>query len=132
VDTRESKERVRRRRECRECGERFTTYEEAESIDIKVEKTDGKIEEFDEDKIRGGLEKAVKKTPIENNEIEEIIEKVKSEIKGSKKVESRKIGQIVKEELKKRNEVAYIRFASVYDSFEDFESLQQEVEALKE
>jgi transcriptional repressor NrdR len=132
VDTRESKERVRRRRECRECGERFTTYEEAESFDIEVEKSDGKIEEFDEDKIREGLEKAVKKTPIENDEIEEIIEKVKSKIKGSKKVESRKIGQIVKEELKKRNEVAYIRFASVYDSFEDFESLQQEVEALKE
>lgn len=132
VDTRESDERVRRRRECKNCGERFTTYEEVESLEIKVEKTGGRIEAFDEDKIRSGLEKAVKKTPVGDDEVDEIVEKVKSKVKGRKKVESREIGRIVKEELKSRNEVAYIRFASVYDSFEDLESLQEEVEALKE
>ncbi|MFP4038792.1 MAG: transcriptional regulator NrdR [Candidatus Nanohaloarchaea archaeon] len=132
VDTRESDERVRRRRECKNCGERFTTYEEVESLEIKVEKTGGRIEAFDEDKIRSGLEKAVKKTPVGDDEVDEIVEKVKSKVKGRKKVDSREIGRIVKEELKSRNEVAYIRFASVYDSFEDLESLQEEVEALKE
>jgi transcriptional repressor NrdR len=132
VDTRESDARVRRRRECKECGERFTTYEEVESLNIKVEKTDGKIEAFNEDKIRSGLEKAVEKTPVDEKQIEEIIEEVKSEVKNRKKVSSKEIGRIIKEELKSRNEVAYIRFASVYDSFEDLESLQKEVEALKE
>ena len=132
VDTRESDERVRRRRECKECGERFTTYEEVESLNIKVEKTDGKTENFDEDKIRAGLEKAVEKTPIGEKQIEEIIEAVKSGVKNRKKVSSKEIGRIIKEELKSRNEVAYIRFASVYDSFEDLESLQKEVESLKE
>ena len=132
VDTRESDARVRRRRECKECGERFTTYEEVESLEIKVEKSDGEIEAFDEDKIRSGLEKAVEKTPVEEDDVEEIIEKVKSEIKGKKKASSREIGGIIKDELKEKNEIAYIRFASVYDSFEDLESLQREVEALKE
>lgn len=132
VDTRESDERVRRRRECKECGERFTTYEEVESLEIDVEKSDGTVEAFDEDKIRSGLEKAVEKTPVSEQEVEEIIEKVKSQVKGRKKVSAREIGSIIKDELKERNEVAYIRFASVYDSFEDLESLQKEVEALKE
>ena len=132
VDTRESEHRVRRRRECKECGERFTTYEEVESLNLKVEKSDGKVEQFSEDKIRAGLEKAVKNTSVEEDQIDEIIEKVKSEVKNRKKVPSKEIGQIIKEELKKRNEVAYIRFASVYDSFEDLESFQKEVESLKE
>lgn len=132
VDTRESEHRVRRRRECKECGERFTTYEEVESLNLKVEKSDGKVEQFSEDKIRAGLEKAVKNTSVETDQIDEIIEEVKSEVKNRKKVPSKEIGKIIKDELKKRNEVAYIRFASVYDSFEDLESFQKEVESLKE
>ena len=132
VDTRESEHRVRRRRECKQCEERFTTYEEVESLNLKVEKTTGKTEQFSEDKIRSGLKKAVKNTPVEEDQIDEIVEKVKSEVKNRKKVPSREIGKIIKEELKKRNEVAYIRFASVYDSFEDLESFQKEVESLKE
>lgn len=132
VDTRESEHRVRRRRECKECGERFTTYEEVESLNLKVEKSDGEVEQFSEDKIRSGLEKAVKNTSVAEDQIDEIIEEVKSEVKNRKKVPSKEIGKIIKDELKKRNEVAYIRFASVYDSFEDLESFQKEVEALKE
>lgn len=132
MDTRESEHRVRRRRECKECGERFTTYEEVESLNLKVEKSTGETEQFSEDKIRAGLEKAVKNTSVEEDQIDEIVEKVKSEVKNRKKVPSKEIGQIIKEELKKRNEVAYIRFASVYDSFEDLESFQKEVESLKE
>jgi len=132
VDTRELESKVRRRRECKKCGERFTTYEKVESLDIKVQKTDGETEAFNEDKIRSGLEKAVKKTPIDSDQVDEIIETVKNEVKNRKKVSSKEIGRIVKEELKSRNEIAYIRFASVYDSFEDLESLQKEVESLKE
>jgi len=132
VDTRESEHRVRRRRECKQCEERFTTYEEVESLNLKVEKSTGETEQFSEDKIRSGLEKAVKNTSVEEDQIDEIVEKVKSEVKNRKKVSSREIGKIIKEELKKRNEVAYIRFASVYDSFEDLESFQKEVESLKE
>ncbi len=132
VDTRESEHRVRRRRECKQCEERFTTYEEVESLNLKVEKSTGETEQFSEDKIRSGLEKAVKNTSVEEDQIDEIVEKVKSEVKNRKKVPSREIGKIIKEELKKRNEVAYIRFASVYDSFEDLESFQKEVESLKE
>lgn len=132
VDTRELESKVRRRRECKNCGERFTTYEKVESLDIKVEKTDGETEAFNEDKIRSGLEKAVKKTPVDTDQVDKIIETVKNEVKNRKKVSSKEIGRIVKEELKCRNEIAYIRFASVYDSFEDLESLQKEVESLKE
>lgn len=132
VDTRESEHRVRRRRECKQCEERFTTYEEVESLNLKVEKSTGETEQFSEDKIRSGLEKAVKNTSVEEDQIDEIVEKVKSEVKNRKKVPSKEIGKIIKEELKKRNEVAYIRFASVYDSFEDLESFQKEVESLKE
>jgi len=132
VDTRELESKVRRRRECKNCGERFTTYETVQSLNTKVEKTDGEIEAFSEDKIRSGLEKAVKKTPVTTEQVDEIIEAVKTEVKNKKKVSSKKIGLIIKEELKERNEVAYIRFASVYDSFEDLESLQKEVESLKE
>ena len=132
VDTRELESKVRRRRECKNCGERFTTYETVQSLDTKVEKSDGELEKFDEDKIRSGLEKAVKKTPVDTDQVDEIIESVKDEVKNKKKVSSKKIGLIIKEELKERNEVAYIRFASVYDSFEDLESLQKELESLKE
>jgi len=132
VDTRELESKVRRRRECKECQERFTTYETVESVNTKVEKTDGTTEKFSEDKIRAGLEKAVKKTPVNQEEVDKIVETVKNEVKNKKKVSSKKIGQIIKDQLREKNEVAYIRFASVYDSFEDLESLQKEVESLKE
>ncbi len=132
VDTRERQEKIKRRRECKNCGKRFTTYETVESIDTKVEKQGGDIEKFDEDKIRSGLKKAVQKTPVTSEDIEKIIEKVKSQIKQKEKVSSKQIGEIVKKELRSRNKVAYIRFASVYDSFDDVEMFQKEVEALKE
>lgn len=131
VDTRDTAEKTRRRRECKECGRRFTTYETAETFDIKVEKKDGELEEFKEKKIRGGIEKAVKNTPVTEDEIEEIVEEVKEGIRGKKKVTADEIGEIVKQALLERNEVAYIRFASVYESYDDIESFQEEVEQLK-
>jgi transcriptional repressor NrdR len=131
VDSRESKGKIRRRRECKECGERFTTYETAEELEVKVEKSNGKIEEFNEDKVREGVQTAANKTPLDESDVEEVVESVKSMVRGRKTIESTTIGQKIKEELKKKDEVAYIRFASVCDSFEDAESFKKEVETLK-
>lgn len=131
VDTRESSQKIRRRRECKNCGRRFTTYETAEDLEIIVTKRDGEDEKFNEEKIRKGVQRAAKKTSLEEDQIEEVVEAVKNKVRGEKKVEASEIGVIVKEELKKRDEVAYIRFASVYDSFDDAESFEKEVKALQ-
>ncbi len=131
VDTRESSESVRRRRECKSCGRRFTTYETAEDLEITVTKRSGESEQFNAEKIRGGVERAAKKTSLSDDQIEEVVEAVKNRVRGEKSVEASKIGEIVKDELKKRDKVAYIRFASVYDSFDDVESFEEEVEALR-
>lgn len=131
VDTRESENKIRRRRECTGCSRRFTTYETAENLDITVVKRNGVEEKFDEEKIRGGVERAAKKTSLTDDQIEEVVEEVKKAVRGKTEIDACEIGDTVKEELKKRDEVAYIRFASVYDSFESAESFQEEVEALK-
>lgn len=132
VDTRESEDKVRRRRECKNCGRRFTTYETAEKLDLTVVKRDKEDEKFQEEKVREGVEIAANKTSITDEEVEEIVEEVKSTLRGRKKIEAEKIGEKVKEELQKRDEVAYIRFTSVYDSFDNVESFKKEIEALKE
>jgi transcriptional repressor NrdR len=131
VDSRESEGRVRRRRECSDCGERFTTYEQAEDLDIKVVKDKGVKEDFNEDKIREGVEKAAKKTSLTDEDVEEVVEAVKNMVRGKNEIKSEEIGNKIKEELSTRDEVAYIRFASVYDSFQDAESFKKEVEHLK-
>jgi transcriptional repressor NrdR len=131
VDTRESSQKVRRRRECKNCGRRFTTYETAESMEIEVTKRGGENETFSEEKIRNGVQRASKKTSLGEDQIEEVVESVKNKIRGKKCVKASEIGEFVKEELKKRDKVAYIRFASVYDSFDDVESFEKEVKALQ-
>lgn len=132
VDTREAREKVRRRRECSSCERRFTTYETVEKYDIKVEKQSGEAEDFDEEKIRKGIEKAAEKTQLDEEQIEAAVEEVTTRVMDRKKIEAEEIGKFVKEALKKRDEVAYIRFASVYESFENAESFQKEVEALQD
>lgn len=132
IDTRESSEKVRRRRECADCERRFTTYETAQKLDIQVEKRDGSVEDFNEEKIRTGVSKAIKKTSVKEDEIEGVVEAVKKQVRAEKEVSVEEIGEAVKDELKKRDEVAYIRFASVCDSYEDAESFREEVEALQE
>ncbi len=131
VDTRESREKVRRRRECPECERRFTTYETVEKFDIKVLKRSGDVKDFEEEKIRSGIERAVEKTSITGEEVNEMVESVKKQVLSREEVTTEEIGELVKQELQKRDEVAYIRFASVYDSFENAESFQKEVEALQ-
>lgn len=131
VDTRETCQKVRRRRECAECERRFTTYETAEKLDIKVIKSDGVEEKFDENKIIEGVTRAAEKTSITDSEVEEIVDEVKKSVRGEKEIESKEIGDAVKEALKKRDEVAYMRFASVYDSFDNAESFMKEAEQLQ-
>lgn len=131
VDTRESNERVRRRRECPKCERRFTTYETIERFDIKVVKEDGDKEDFEEAKIRKGIEKASEKTGLTDKEIDEVVEEVKNAVSSKKQVKAKDIGEKVMEGLKKRDDVAYIRFASVYQSFEDAESFQEEIKSLQ-
>lgn len=131
VDSREASEKVRRRRECVECDRRFTTYETAEKLDIQVVKRDGTKEAFDEDKIRKGIQRAVGKTAVTEEEVEEAVEKVKRKVMHKKELTAEEIGKAVKEELRELDEVAYIRFASVYESFDDAESFREEIERLK-
>jgi len=131
VDSREADGKVRRRRECSECERRFTTYETAEKLDVQVVKENGSTEAFDEEKIRNGIQKAVQKTAVTDEEVEETVEKVKKRVIDKQEIHTDEIGQAVKDELKKLDEVAYIRFASVCDSYDDVESFKKEVESLK-
>ncbi|MFB6166932.1 MAG: transcriptional regulator NrdR [Candidatus Nanohaloarchaea archaeon] len=135
VETREndSEDVTRRRRECKECGDRFTTYERLEVPGLKVVKSDGETEPFDREKLRKGIEKACEKRPLSEEEIEGVVRDVEMELKagGDKKIESCDIGDLVIQKLKELDEVAYLRFASVYNSFDDVSAFQEEAETLK-
>lgn len=123
VDSRDTSdgEVVRRRRECVDCGERFTTYERAELRHLEVEKRDGSVEPFDREKLAAGVRRACEKRPVPDRRIDEIITAVEEEIRSLREpvVESDVIGARVCERLKEEDEVAYLRFASVYKEFSD-------------
>jgi transcriptional repressor NrdR len=123
---------IRRRRECLDCGKRFTTYEYIEMQPLYVIKKDGRREKFDRNKIKKGLLKAVEKRPVNHEKIEEILEGIEEKIrrKGSEEIESQMIGEHVMDALKKTDHVAYIRFASVYRSFADIGSFEEEIKNL--
>ena len=124
---------VRRRRECSDCGHRFTTYESIIHAELKVVKKNGDLrEEFERSKIRTGIEKACWKRPISGDDIERITEKVFRSIESDydKEVPSEDIGKRVMEALKNIDEVAYVRFASVYRSFTDIEEFIEEIKVL--
>ncbi|BBN59862.1 transcriptional regulator NrdR [Hydrogenovibrio marinus] len=123
---------VRRRRECIQCMERFTTYETAELTLPRVIKSDGNRERFYEDKIRGGLIKALEKRPVESDAIDQVIHKITKQLTadGLKEVPSSQIGELVMEALKEIDQVAYVRFASVYRSFQDVNAFREEIEKL--
>ena len=123
---------IRRRRECLKCGKRFTTYEHIEMQPIYVIKKDGRREKFERQKIRHGIEKALEKRPVSHEKIDEIIEKIEERIRrsGKEEIESKQIGEYVMDALKKTDHVAYIRFASVYRSFADVSSFEEEIKSL--
>jgi len=134
IDTRDTDDyRIRRRRECAKCKRRFTTYEEAEKEDLFVIKKDGRREKFDRHKLLSGIQKACEKRPVSVEQTEEIANWTEARIrKGDKQeVKTDEIGELVMERLKKADEVAYIRFASVYRSFADVESFEQALKNLK-
>ena len=124
---------VRRRRECVECGERFTTYEKAELNLPRVVKQDGSRQPFSEEKLRSGLCKALEKRPVSMEQIEASVSRIKHNLltAGEREVEARNIGDRVMEELRQLDHVAYIRFASVYLDFEDVDAFREAIEKLK-
>ena len=124
---------IRRRRECPQCGKRFTTFEVYESIPVMVIKKDGKIEPFDREKIRKGMIKACDKRPVTIAEIEKVVDKIEKSIYNSLKQEvtSKEIGEEVMKGLKSLDEVAYVRFASVYKQFTDIDNFIELLHNLK-
>jgi len=132
IDSRMSGEGVsiRRRRECLKCGRRFTTYEYVENAPLMVVKRDGTRKRFDREKIKAGIMKACEKRPVSMDQLEEIVEKIEREIqkKTDQEVKTTLIGNMVMEELYKTDEVAYVRFASVYRRFKDVSHFMKELE----
>lgn len=126
-------EQVRRRRECNACGERFTTYETAELVMPRVIKQNGNREPFDEMKLRAGLQRALEKRPVSVEDMEAAITRVKQSLRaiGERELDSRKLGEYVMEELKQLDQVAYVRFASVYRSFKDLSEFRSEIDRLE-
>ena len=123
---------VRRRRECMSCRERFTTYELAELVMPRVIKSDGTREPFDEEKLRAGLQRALEKRPVSIEQIEVSLSHIKHflQVTGEREISSRIIGEEVMRQLQDLDEVAYIRFASVYRSFQDLSEFQDELNRL--
>jgi transcriptional repressor NrdR len=123
---------VRRRRECLACHERYTTFETAELVMPRIIKNDGSREPFNEDKMRNGLVRALEKRPVSVEQVELSINKVKSKLRatGEREVTSELLGNIIMEQLKELDKVAYVRFASVYRSFEDIREFSEEIARL--
>jgi transcriptional repressor NrdR len=132
VDTRDTSTGIRRRRECLSCKSRFTTYEQLASRSIQVVKRDGRREEYDREKLLSGVRKACTKRPIASEAIESLVNQIEAECTGSGRLEvsSEKIGQRVMEKLRDLDEVAYIRFASVYLPIADLDTLRREIDRL--
>lgn len=125
---------VRRRRECLACHERFTTFEAAELVMPRIIKRDGSREPFNEDKLRNGLLRSLEKRPVSTEEIEQLIHKIKSQLRatGEREVASQLLGNLIMDELVKVDKVAYVRFASVYRSFKDIREFGEEIARLGE
>lgn len=134
VETRDSEdlETIRRRRACLKCEKRFTTYERVENINLIVIKKDGKREQFNRDKLKNGILKACEKTKVSLENIEKIVTEVERELRSgdSVEIESKKIGLMIANRLKKIDKVAYIRFSSVFKRFVDVEDFEEEVKKL--
>ncbi len=124
---------VRRRRECVTCGERFTTFELAELVMPRIVKSDGTRVPFDENKLQSGIMRALEKRPVEMEQVEAAINRIKHQLRvtGDREVNSRRLGEWVMDELRQLDEVAYVRFASVYRSFQDGSAFQEEINRLQ-
>jgi len=134
VDSRESRDRgtIRRRRECLACGRRFTTYEKVEEITYRVVKNDGTRQDFDRTKLLRGLERACEKRPVSPRQLEEIVDAAEALLteKEDREISTREIGAFVMDRLRELDQVAYVRFASVYRRFEDVGEFMEELKTL--
>ncbi len=131
IDSRSTEEgnTIRRRRECLECGKRFTTYEKIETIPMIVVKKDGTRETFDRDKVLNGILRACEKRPVTLSDIEKLIDDIESKLYNmlEREVTSERVGEMVMERLQKLDDIAYVRFASVYRQFKDINSFMDEL-----
>jgi len=125
-------DQVRRRRECVTCGERFTTFEAAELVMPRIVKRDGVREPFNEDKLRAGILRALENRPVSTEEVESAISHIQHHLRsqGERELDSIFLGEAVMEELRKMDEVAYVRFASVYRRFQDVSEFQEAIDTL--
>ncbi|MFA6551216.1 MAG: transcriptional regulator NrdR [Patescibacteria group bacterium] len=123
---------IRRRRECLKCGFRFSTYEEVEILDLAIVKRDGRKESYSRDKLVSGLKKALEKRPITDENFKKLVSRIERDLQLLRKSEitSQQIGQAVMKELRKTDQVAYIRYASVYESFKDAQTFHRELNKL--
>lgn len=135
VDSRptEENEKIRRRRECLKCNSRFTTYEVIETVPIMVVKKDKSRQAFDREKLMRGILRSCEKRPVSSADIEKLVDQIESELSNSlqREVSSYRIGELVMKHLKYIDEVAYVRFASVYRDFGDIDAFMQELKSLK-
>jgi len=135
IDSRltDDRDAVRRRRSCEACGERFSTLEEANLKLPYIVKSNGDREHYDESKLARGLERALEKRPVESDQIEQILHRIKRNLLtcGEREVQARQIGELVMNELRDVDQVAYVRFASVYRSFQDVDAFSDEIKRLQ-
>jgi transcriptional repressor NrdR len=135
IDSRVSEDgtSIRRRRECPACGERFSTVEAAELKMPAIIKSDGRREAFDEAKLRGSFDKALQKRPVAAEQIEAAVRRVIVQLRtgGERELASRRVGEYVMEQLRQLDQVAYVRYASVYRKFEDVQAFREEIERLE-
>ena len=132
IDTREVTDGIRRRRQCDQCRQRFTTYERVASMNLLVVKRDGRREEFDREKLVKSIRIACTKRPVSSATIEDAAQKIESSLyaMGKLEVNGQKIGELVMAQLRDIDDVAYVRFASVYRSFQDVDSMAEEIQHL--
>ncbi len=133
TDKRDVEQETRRRRECPKCKKRFTTYERIETKNLRVIKKDGTRELFDSEKIKRGIIKACEKRPVSLDKIDTAVHEIENKLKDSnkKEVSTEVIGELVMKALKKLDEVAYIRFASIYREFKDINDFKKQIKELK-
>ncbi len=134
TDKRDSPSGVRRRRECKKCKKRFTTYEKLNRADFYVVKKDGSREKYSREKLETGIQRAFEKRPVPKEKIEKMINKIEDKLmsKGKKEISSSLIGSLVTKNIKKLDNVAYIRFASVYHDFQNVKDFKKELKSLKD
>lgn len=134
VDSREAKDgaSIRRRRECLTCGRRITTYEQLENVPIMVVKKDGRRERFERGKLMAGMLRACEKRPVPTQELESICDEIEglAQDGGGREIESQQIGELVMERLRDLDDIAYVRFASVYRHFRDINAFMEELKGL--